>query len=607
MEESLKIFHNKDLTPDEAMLKVTERLAHIGSWQMDLKTGEGKWSDETFRMIGYNPGEVPPLFESMLKQVHPDDLEYVKKAVEEVRTNNLSSQKINHRIINHATKQVRYLETELVIDKDDNGEPLHAMGFNFDVTSRKLTEEKLKQSEARLLASQQIAHIGCWEVLLSGNDSFLGKHEFWSLEKYRILGLDPELVEPNGTNLLQTIHPDDRDLLIKKFNDAILYKRLYNFDHRIIRPDGIERIVHERGEVIKDKLGNPLKMIGTIQDITDRAIEEEALRESEANLRTVFDNTTTVFILVDSDLKIVSFNKGALDGLSKELGQTLEIGKEMIGIIDEHKKQRTLDMYKRVFEGEKFKLEDYYTLKDGKVLWYEMQLLPVKVNAGKINHMIVYLSDITKRKIVEIEKEKITTDLLERNKDLEQFSYIISHNLRLPIANIIGLVDNLTLNNFQGEEKKDAMSAIHISARKLDDVVMDLNKILDVRTKDNEHKQMLELSGILFDTQINLGSIIRKENALIESDFSEINELFTVKSYISSIFYNLVLNSIKYRRATLTPHINIKSKLVDGKIQITFQDNGLGMDIPRRSEELFGLYKRFHPHINGKGVGLYMV
>ncbi len=607
MEESLKIFHNKELTADEAMLKVTERLAHIGSWQMNLKTGEGKWSDETFRMIGHNPGDVPPLFESMLKQVHPDDLEYVKNAVEAVRINNLSGQKINHRVINHKTNEVRHLETELIIDKDDKGEPLYALGFNLDVTSRILTEQKLKQSEARLLASQHIAHIGCWEVLLSGKDSFLEKHEYWSVEKYRILGLDPEKVEPNGTNLLQVVHPDDRDLLMKKFNEAIQYKRLYSFDHRIIRPDGSERIVHERGEVIMDeKTDTPLKIIGTIQDITERKEEEEALRNSEANLRTIFDNTTTVFILVDSNLKIVSFNKGALDGLSKELAQTLEVGKDMIGIIDQHKKQRTLDMYHRVFEGEKFKLEDYYTLLDGKVLWFEMQLLPVKVNAGKINHMIVYLSDITKRKIVEIEKEKITADLLTRNKDLEQFSYIISHNLRLPIANIIGLIDNLAMNNFQGDERKEAMSAIHISARRLDDVVMDLNKILDVRIKDNEQKQVLKLSDILYDTT-NLGFIIKKENALIESDFSQIDELFTVKSYLSSIFYNLMLNSIKYRNAALTPHIIIKSEIEDSKIVVTFIDNGLGMDIPKKSDELFGLYKRFHPQINGKGVGLYMV
>ncbi len=335
--------------------------------------------------------------------------------------------------------------------------------------------------------------------------------------------------------------------------------------------------------------------------------EEAALRESETNLRTIFDNTTTVFILVDPDLKIVSFNKGALDGLSKELGRTLEVGKDMIDFIEDEKKQRTLEMYQRVFEGAQFKLEDTYMPKDGTNLWFDMQLMPVYGENGKVRNMIVYLSDITPRKIIELEKEKITSDLLLRNKDLEQFSYIISHNLRLPVANIIGLVDNLAVQHFSEEERKEVLTAIHISARRLDDVVMDLNKILDVRIKENENKQLLKLSDILSDTKINLGFIIKKENAIIECDFSAIDELYTIKSYISSIFYNLILNSIKYRQPNLTPHVIIRSKISSGKTIITFTDNGLGMDLPKQSEELFGLYKRFHPHVNGKGVGLHIV
>ena len=336
-------------------------------------------------------------------------------------------------------------------------------------------------------------------------------------------------------------------------------------------------------------------------------IVNTALNKSEANLRTVFDNTTTVYILVDSDLKIVSFNKGGLDGLSKELGKTLQIGKNVLDFIDDDKKQRTAEMYRRVFDGEQFKLEEHYTPKGKETIWYDMQLLPVYKEEGKVLNMIIYLSDITQRKIAEIEKERISANLLHRNKDLEQFSYIISHNLRLPVANIIGLVENLVLNNFDASEKKEAFTAIHISARRLDDVVMDLNKILDVRTKENENKQLLKLSDILYDAKINLGFIIKKESGIIESDFGETDALFTIKSYISSIFYNLILNSIKYRHPPLTPYIKISSRKVNNKLVLTFSDNGLGIDLAKTKGELFGLYKRFHPHVNGKGVGLYMV
>jgi PAS domain S-box-containing protein len=335
--------------------------------------------------------------------------------------------------------------------------------------------------------------------------------------------------------------------------------------------------------------------------------EQEALRESEANLRTIFDNTTNVFILVDRDLKIVSFNKGAFDGLSKDLGKTLEVGKDIIDLIDEEKKQRTLEMYSRVFEGAQFKLEDSYTAEGGHVLWFDMHLLPVYGDTGKVDKMIVYLSEITKRKTAEREREKITLDLIQRIKELEQFSYIISHNLRLPVANIIGLVDNFTLNQLTGVEQKEVTSAIRISTKRLDDVIIDLNKILHIRNDRSENKEILKLSDILYSAKVTLGYLIKKENAIIEDDFSEIDEIFTVKSYISSIFYNLILNSIKYRKPELSPHIMVKSKKTDNSVVISFRDNGLGLNLAGKGEEMFGLYKRFHTHVSGKGMGLFMI
>ncbi len=341
--------------------------------------------------------------------------------------------------------------------------------------------------------------------------------------------------------------------------------------------------------------------------ITKLREEEMALKESEDNLRTIFNNTATVYILVNKDLKIVAFNKGAFAGLSKELGNTLETGKDMIDFIEDEKKQRSLEMYKRVFEGAQFKLEDSYILEDGITLWFDMHLLPVYGDNGKVLNMIVYLSEITKRKIAEDESKKITLDLVQRIKELEQFSYIISHNLRLPVANIIGLINNFSINQLPPREQKEIISAVHISARRLDDIITDLNEILQVKNDKCENKQVLKLSDILYDTKINLGQIIKKENVIIENNFFETDEIFTVKSYISSIFYNLILNSIKYRKPTLSPHIVITCKRSDNKIFLSFNDTGLGIDLAKRGEEIFGLYKRFHTHISGKGMGLFMV
>jgi PAS domain S-box-containing protein len=341
--------------------------------------------------------------------------------------------------------------------------------------------------------------------------------------------------------------------------------------------------------------------------VTERKLEGEAFKKSEANLRTIFDNTSILYILVDPDLKIVSFNKVAINGFSKELEKTLQAGELLINFIETEKKQRTLEMFKRVFEGEQFKLEEHFTRDNGITIWYFMQLLPVFGENRKVLNMIVYLRDITEQKLSEIERDKITSDLLLRNKDLEQFSYIISHNLRQPIANIEGLTDNLISNQLPEDEKKEVISALGISVKRLDEVILDLNTILKIRNDESEKKQYLFLSDIVKYSLVSLGSVIKKENAIIDVDFSEVEEIFTIKSYIYSIFYNLILNSIKFRQEGMTPNINIESKKLNDKIILIFTDNGIGIDLEKNTENLFGLYKRFHLQVNGKGVGLYMV
>jgi len=233
--------------------------------------------------------------------------------------------------------------------------------------------------------------------------------------------------------------------------------------------------------------------------------------------------------------------------------------------------------------------------------------LPVFNDESAVYNMIIYLSDITRRKMLEIERDKVNNDLIQRNKDLEQFSYIISHNLRQPIANILGLTVDFDINKLTPDEQREVIPALSNSVKRLDEVIIDLTHILSVRNGESENKQMVKLSNILKDASTSLGFMIKKENAFIESDFSGVDELLTVKSYMHSIFYNLISNSIKYGQPTFTPHIKIASRKQGNSIIITFSDNGLGIDLLKKGKELFGLYKRFHNHVNGKGMGLFMV
>ncbi len=217
------------------------------------------------------------------------------------------------------------------------------------------------------------------------------------------------------------------------------------------------------------------------------------------------------------------------------------------------------------------------------------------------------LQDITGRKLAEIERIKLVSDLMLRNTELEQFAYIISHNLRAPVANIIGASSALEYPDLSVEEKGMLSKGISTSVKKLDEVVTDLNQILQVRDEVSGFKEMVNFSQLVNDIKASIINLVIDADVEIKFDFSAIDEYLTLKPYLYSIFYNLISNSVKYRRKDVHCIIEIKSRMVDDHIELSFKDNGMGINLKKNGEQVFGLYKRFHTGIEGKGMGLFMV
>jgi signal transduction histidine kinase len=217
------------------------------------------------------------------------------------------------------------------------------------------------------------------------------------------------------------------------------------------------------------------------------------------------------------------------------------------------------------------------------------------------------VQDVTEKKLAETERALMLNDLVQRNKDLEQFAYIVSHNLRAPVANILGATNGLNYPGLSIDNKNILTQGLKESVVKLDDVVKDLNHILQLKREISSIKQNVRFSRLVDDIKITIKNMINDNNIEIKYDFSEIDEFLSFKSYLYSIFYNLISNSIKYRQQQIHCIIRIKSHLIRDKVQLIFTDNGMGIDLEKRGSQVFGLYKRFHNNIEGKGMGLFMV
>jgi len=151
------------------------------------------------------------------------------------------------------------------------------------------------------------------------------------------------------------------------------------------------------------------------------------------------------------------------------------------------------------------------------------------------------------------------------------------------------------------------LDGIFNATERLDGVLRDLNNVLDVKHRIDEKKENVSLSKLVKDIGDSIDDLLKKENVDLSFDFSAVDGLFTLRSYLHSILYNLITNAVKYRRPNIAPVVRITSERVGGNAVLHVSDNGLGMDLEKVSEQLFGLYKRFHEHADGKGMGLFMV
>jgi signal transduction histidine kinase/ABC-type nitrate/sulfonate/bicarbonate transport system substrate-binding protein len=215
-------------------------------------------------------------------------------------------------------------------------------------------------------------------------------------------------------------------------------------------------------------------------------------------------------------------------------------------------------------------------------------------------------NEIKLRKENEQSFKKLSEELQISNNELKQFAYLTSHNLRAPVTNLLSLVR--LFNTQDLSEKNEAyFKKIDTCTVNLNTMLKDLNEVLSVRTELCADKMILDLETELTTVEESISEEILNTGTLITKDFKGATSLLYVRKNIHSIFQNLIINAIKYRKKGVPAHINISARKEGADIKITFSDNGTGINMQRYGDKIFGIYQRFHKDIDGKGLGLYIV
>ncbi len=199
-------------------------------------------------------------------------------------------------------------------------------------------------------------------------------------------------------------------------------------------------------------------------------------------------------------------------------------------------------------------------------------------------------------------------EMTKQNEDLKQFSYIISHNIRAPIAHLLGLVNIFNKEDLSDPFNREVLMRLETASQNLDTVIRDLTQIIAVRNNLNKVKEKVDIKALIDFEKIMLKDEIENAKAIILENLGAHHEVFSIKSYAQSIIHNLLSNAIKYKSDIRPLEINIIAAQEGKFLCISVQDNGLGMELNQHTKQkLFGLYQRMHDHVEGKGLGLYMV
>lgn len=345
-------------------------------------------------------------------------------------------------------------------------------------------------------------------------------------------------------------------------------------------------------------------------DVTKRRQFEEALKESEIRFRAIADDAPVFIFLAGENAEVEYLNK---------------TWQEYTGIFTEDSKGRAwaeithpddvvpaTDIYMEGFVQRKScTFENRQKGTDGiyrSILW---KANPRFSPNGIFIGMMGVGTDINEQKKAFKELEVKNAQLLKINNDLDNFIYTASHDLKAPVSNIEGLLNALrdSFQEKQGQikdEYNDLLEMMEKSVVKFKETILDLTEISKVQKSDNEDLEQINLVDVLEDVKESIGQEILKSRAVISYDFSQAKKISFSKKNIKSIIYNLLSNAIKYRDDTREADIHIFTERLPNYILLSVKDNGLGIEENNKTK-IFTMFKRFHSHVDGTGIGLYIV
>lgn len=460
-----------------------------------------------------------------------------------------------------------------------------------------LTGEKLKRQAKQLSEAQQLAHIGSWEI------DFSDLSIKWSEELCRIYGVDPENYTPTIEKFMDFVHPDDKEYVMNIAQEYYQSKKTLNYYYRIIRPSGEIRIINGRGEPVLDNNGNLIRAIGTAQDVTEMKQTENSLKEQTALYETLLKAQSEMGegIAITEGRRMIYVNSALCEMYGYDEKELLEMSSFIDIVVEKDRERLTTRLRQRLLEENLPEIgETSVVRKDGRIIDIAYSLKLIRID-NKIQ-IVSIIRDITEQK-KDAELLKINAAKLEQsNKDLEQFAYVASHDLREPLRTVssyVQLLEKRYKDNLDAEANEFINYAVE-GVKRMDRLINDL--LAYSRVTRQQEKEWVDCSEVVNTVLVNLNDTI-KENQ-VEIITGKLPKIKSNALQMIQLFQNLITNAIKFRGEE-PPKIHISSKEQKKEWLFSVKDNGIGID-KKYADKIFVIFQRLHTRdtYEGTGIGL---
>lgn len=482
----------------------------------------------------------------------------------------------------------------------DEKENLLGTIIQTDNIDQEVTKEaELKRINTLLKAKSEVAKVGSWEY-----DIAKDKITWCSMTK--LIHQVPSSYEPNVTEGITFYKQGYSRNRISMLFHKLLEKGV-PFSERlvIITQKGEERWVTAGGKAIK-KDGKVVKLFGTFQDVHEQVLAEIKTKESEQLLTTLIDNLPLNVFIKDKDSRKILVNKSECEYLSAKPEDL--IGKTDFDLYNKDVAQISRDEDLEVIRTQKPMLgvETINVRKDGSTTHFLTSKIPLLDLNGKANGLIGMSMDITHMKQKEDQLRNLINVTAVQNKKLINFAHIVSHNLRSHTANFSMLLDFL-IKEKDESEKDRIMGMLSHASDNLLETLENLNEVVDISTNINMDKKFMNLNESIIKVQQNLSAFLERNRVEFINSVPDDLTVVSVPAYLESIILNLVTNAVKYRQPSISPVISLSAKKQEDSVIFSISDNGLGIDLNRYGNKIFGMYKTFHNHKDARGLGLYII